>query len=178
LTSIFNLPATGGTGLESSQARSAFTALYDGNVYIGDEAAYEDPAAPKAFLNYVLFDDQFNLVDFGFDQVDTGSDQNGVHDQLSLHVKVQKKGYLYVFISNENPVMQNVYFDDLKIVRHSYVETVSDYYPFGLTFNSFSRKSSVTQDHNSTEKKNRMNLTLSGWTLARGCICPKSEGGE
>jgi RHS repeat-associated protein len=162
LTTIFNLPATGGTGLESSQARSAFGGLYDGNVYIGDETGYEDPVAPKAYLNYVLFDDQFNLLDFGFDQVDTGSDQNGVHDQLSLHVKVQKKGYLYVFISNENPVMQNVYFDDLKIVRHTYVETVSDYYAFGLQFNTYQRGSSVKQNllYNGKEMQDELSL---GW---------------
>jgi RHS repeat-associated protein len=162
LTSVFNLPATGGTGLESSQARSAFSALYDGNVYIGDEAGYEDPAAPKAYLNYILFDDQFNPIDFGFDQVDNGSDQNGVHDQLSLHVKVQKKGYLYVFISNENPVMQNVYFDDLKIVRHTYVESVNDYYAFGLQFNTYQRGSSVKQNllYNGKEMQDELSL---GW---------------
>jgi RHS repeat-associated protein len=77
-------------------------------------------------------------------------------------VSVQKKGYLYVFVSNENPVVQNVYFDDLKIVRQSYVENVSDYYPFGLTFNSYQRESSTKNNYlyNGKEKQDELDL---GW---------------
>lgn len=142
IAATFALPVTGGAGLESQQAREAINVLFDGNVYIGDEEAYEDPTAPKAYLNYILFDDNFVLQDFGFDQIDATANQNSVHDQLSLHFKVKKNGYLYVYLSNENPVLQNVYFDDLKIVRHTAVEQSSDYYPFGLSFNTYKRENS------------------------------------
>ncbi|HEY0768885.1 MAG TPA: hypothetical protein VGD31_00940, partial [Sphingobacteriaceae bacterium] len=128
LVSAFNLPATGGTGLESFKAYDAFDDLFETANFIGDEVPYEDGAAPKAFLNYILFDEDFEFVDFGYNQIDV--DAGGLtaaHDQISLHVTVQKKGYLYIYISNENPVQQNVYFDDLKIVRHTYVENVNDY---------------------------------------------------
>ncbi len=72
----------------------------------------------------------------GFDQVSTNceqeSDLNPVapHDYLLLHVKIEQKGYLYVYLSNEQPTLTNVYFDDMKIVQYSAVEQVSDYYPF------------------------------------------------
>lgn len=110
-----------------------------------------DPAPPKAYLNYLLFDENFILVDFDFDQVTADCEQEGLdpivpHDHLSLHVKVEQKGFLYVYLSNEQPeVVTDVYFDDMKIVRYSAVEQVSDYYPFGLTFNSYKRENSVDQ---------------------------------
>ena len=58
--------------------------------------------------------------------------------------------------------MQNVYFDDLKIVRHTYVETVSDYYAFGMQFNSYQRGSSVKQNllYNGKEMQDELSL---GW---------------
>jgi hypothetical protein len=87
LTSAFNLPVSGGSGLESFQARQAFNGIYGSANFIGDEVPYEDGAAPKAFLNYILFDENFVFQDFGFDQID--SEAGGLaapHDQMSLHV--------------------------------------------------------------------------------------------
>jgi RHS repeat-associated protein len=162
IVSAFSLPAAGGTGLESAGARQAFTTLYNNNIYIGDEQPYEDAAAPKAYLNYVLFNESYGLEDFGYDQIDMAADQNGIHDRLSLHFKIKKKGYLYVFLSNENPVIQNVYFDDLKIVRHTVVEQVSDYYPFGLVFNNYVQENALPNayQYNGKEKQDELGL---GW---------------
>jgi RHS repeat-associated protein len=75
---------------------------------------------------------------------------------------VAKKGFLYIYISNENPTVANVYFDDVKIVQYNAVEQISDYYAFGLAFNSFQRESSVKQDYlyNGKEMQDELNL---GW---------------
>lgn len=127
-----------------------------------------DETAPKAYLNYLLFDENFVLVDAGFDQISTDcqqeSDMNPValHDYLSLHVKVEQKGYLYVCLSNEQPTLTNVYFDDMKIVQYSAVEQVNDYYPFGLTFNSYQRENSLDQNYKFNGKEEQTELGL-GW---------------
>lgn len=164
LASAFSL-GSATSPLDGAAAYSAF-----GNVFQGGapwiNSSIWDPMAPKAYLNYLLFDENFVLVDAGFDQVSTDceqeSDLNPVapHDYLSLHVKVEQKGYLYVYLSNEQPTLTNVYFDDMKIVQYSAVEQVSDYYPFGLTFNSYQRENSFQQNHlyNGKELQNELDL--------------------
>jgi RHS repeat-associated protein len=54
---------------------------------------------------------------------------------------------LYIYLSNEQAVMTNVYFDDLKITYHGGVEQVSDYYPFGLIFNDLQGQNSVANKY-------------------------------
>ena len=167
LITAFGLNTTSSNPLDGQQAYNAFNSTFSAGKYIGRVPPYEDGAAPKAYLNYILFNENFELEDFGFDQISTTAKQVGsspfvTHDLLALHVKVQKKGYLYIYLSNEQAVQTNVYFDDLKITHHTGVEQVSDYYPFGLTFNSYSRENSVKQDYlyNSKEIQDELNV---GW---------------
>lgn len=166
LTSAFSLNPSGGIGLEGQAAYNAFTNHFGAGSLI-DPNDIEDDEPPRAFLNYLLFDEDFVLVDAGFDQVTVNAEQVGVspnipHDYLSLHVKVKQKGYLYVYLSNEHPVLANVYFDDFKIVHHTGIEQSDDYYAFGLTFNSF-RKENTTKNnyqYNSKELQDELDL---GW---------------
>jgi RHS repeat-associated protein len=103
------------------------------------DASQNVSGKPKAFLNYVLFDDQFKLVDqnSGVRQV------NGVADRLqSLGVNemvMNKTGFLYVYTSNESA--QDVYFDNL-MVTHTAGPVLEEthYYPFGLTMTGISSK--------------------------------------
>lgn len=165
LVSAFSLGA-GTTPLDGSQAQTAFNNLFPvGAPWIN--SSKWDPTAPKAYLNYILFDENFQLSDFGFDQISTDAAQSGLspdvdHDYLSLHVKVQQKGYLYIYLSNEDPVQTNIYFDDLKIIHYTAVEQISDYYAFGLTFNSYSRENSLKQNYlyNGKEVQDEFGL---GW---------------
>jgi RHS repeat-associated protein len=165
LISAFSLGA-GTTPLDGSQAQTAFNNLFPAGAPWIDGSKW-DPAAPKAYLNYILFDESFQLIDFGFDQVSTNAGQVGLspdvdHDYLSLHIKVQQKGYLYIYLSNENPVQTNVYFDDLSIVHHTGVDQSNDYYPFGLTFNSYNKANGADQNYlfNGKEKQEELDL---GW---------------
>jgi len=86
---------------------------------------------PKAYLNWVLFDDQFKMVLSG-----SGADPVGADQEFKTHVKnnlpITKNGYLYVFVSNETPNI-NVYFDNLQVthIKGSLLQEQS-YYPFGL----------------------------------------------
>lgn len=163
LISAFSLGA-GTTPLDGSQAQSKFNDLFSGGPLINSSQWENDQ--PKAYLNYILFDENFNLADFGFDQITAGK-QVGVspdvdHDYLSLHVQVQQKGYLYIYISNEDEIPTNVYFDDMKIVRYTAVEQVNDYYAFGLTFNSYSRENATPNDNKYNGKEEQKELGL-GW---------------
>ncbi|WP_212003805.1 DUF6443 domain-containing protein [Chitinophaga sp. HK235] len=87
---------------------------------------------PKAYLNFVLFDDQFKLVEqnSGVKQV------SGEADQLQTFgtdkMPITKNGFLYVYTSNES--QQDVFFDNVVVTQASGpVLEETHYYPFGLT---------------------------------------------
>jgi RHS repeat-associated protein len=87
---------------------------------------------PKAYLNFVLFDDQFNLVEenSGVRQV------KGEPDQLQTlavdKMPVTKSGFLYVYTSNET--QQDVLFDNVTVAAVSGpLLEETHYYPYGLT---------------------------------------------
>lgn len=90
------------------------------------------PEKPRAYLNFVLFDDQFNLV-----QENSGVKQvKGEPDQLQTlatdKLPITKSGFLYVYTSNETT--QDVFFDNLVITQATgKVLEETHYYPFGLT---------------------------------------------
>ncbi|NLR82065.1 DUF6443 domain-containing protein [Chitinophaga eiseniae] len=91
----------------------------------------QQPNKPKAYLNYVLFDDQFNMVDAnsGVKQVQETPDQ--LQTLATDKMPVTKSGFLYVYTSNES--QQDVYFDNLLLgVSLSPVMEETHYYPFGL----------------------------------------------
>ena len=119
---------------------------------------------PKAFLNYILFDDNYVPYDFGYDQIGTeGAMPGTTSDKMSLVAKVSKPGYIYIYLSNENEVVQEVYFDDLAIKHVKGVAIQqNDYYPFGLTFNSYQRENAVDQNYQFNGKERQDELDL-GW---------------
>lgn len=69
---------------------------------------------PKAYLNWVLLDDQFNYVtgNMGALQVMAGSSKQPLVVPLQT---ITKNGYLNVFASNQSA--QDVYFDDLTVTH-------------------------------------------------------------
>ncbi len=168
LASAFSLNPAGGTGLEGQQAYNAFNAKFAAGPVNGT-GPWDDSMAPRAYLNYILFDQSFALVDMGWQQVSTAAKQVGAtpvvpHEYLSLHVKVQQAGYLYVYLSNETPQMTNVYFDDFQIRYTTAVEQASSYYPFGLSqrSNGFERTSAIKNPILFNGKEVQDELSL-GW---------------
>ncbi len=102
------------------------------------DASQNQPDKPKAYLSYVMFDDQFNLVDenSGIRQVGGSID---VLQTLALQkMWIKKSGFLYIYTSNESG--QDVFFDNL-VVTHSGGPLLEEthYYPFGLTMAGISR---------------------------------------
>jgi RHS repeat-associated protein len=68
------------------------------------------------------------------------------HERLFAQVTVKQAGFMYIYLSNDNPSPVEVYFDDFEVeqVKSAVIKT-DDYYPFGLTFNSYQRENSVEQ---------------------------------
>lgn len=93
--------------------------------------------APKAYINWVLFDEQFKPVQSGsgYDPVSVSADVVKAH--VVNGINVTKSGYLYVYCSNESN--QDVYFDNLQVVheRGPLLEE-RHYYPDGLAMHGIS----------------------------------------
>ncbi len=93
---------------------------------------------PKAYINYILFDEQFKVVKCNFSRVGSA---NTVKDHYSdlQNIPVDKNGYLYVYCSNESPVA--VYFDNLQVTHtRGPILEENHYYPFGLQMAGISSK--------------------------------------
>ncbi|QJB38982.1 RHS repeat-associated core domain-containing protein [Chitinophaga oryzae] len=114
-----------------------------------NDAAHPDK--PKAYLNFILFDDQFNLVEqnSGVKQVKAEPDQLQTLAQDAM--PITKNGFLYVYVSNET--QQDVFFDNM-VVAHTAGRILEEthYYPYGLTMAGISSAAVKGQ-----ENKHRFN---------------------
>ena len=124
ITALLAWSLTGAFGLTSSavgelaEAYTAFNELFAAGALITADD-WEDDEAPKAYLNYILFDEDHKAYDFGFDQIDKAALEDGTHtahDKMYLKALAKKPGYIYIYLSNENPVLVDTYFDDFTIV--------------------------------------------------------------
>jgi len=110
---------------------------------------------PKAYLNWMLLDNQFNYVG-GNGQ--SGAQQVGAPDilnpPLAQALKLNHSGYLYIWVSNETENW-DVFFDNLSVSHYSgpMVEE-NHYYPFGLTMAGISDKALKSQYHENKYKFN------------------------
>lgn len=83
---------------------------------------------PKAYINYVLFDEDFNMVSGNVLRVNKGSD---ALLNYAGSLEIPKNGFLYVYESNESPV--DVWFDDLAVSHRSGpLLQENTLYPYGL----------------------------------------------
>jgi RHS repeat-associated protein len=96
---------------------------------------------PKAYLNWILLDDQFKGINT---YPQSGAIPVGSADVLNTlaysGIPITKNGYLYIWVSNETPGW-DVFFDNLSIQqRNGPITEETHYYPFGLTMAGISSK--------------------------------------
>ena len=133
------LVATPSGGAEGSL--SGFTSS-SGTVYSGLSSflSTKDPAPPtgypKAYLNWIFLDDQFNYVSAASNSVAAAS---ATYPAGALNtvapgapITIPKNGYIYVWVSNETQGW-DVFFDNLSVqYKQGPVLEENHYYPFGL----------------------------------------------
>ncbi len=100
---------------------------------------------PKAYLNWILVDNQFNYVSGGGQ---SGAQQVGdaeVLKTLGQNIKLQHSGYLYIWLSNETENW-DVFFDNLAVQTFAGpMLEENHFYPFGLTMAGISDKAIKTK---------------------------------
>jgi RHS repeat-associated protein len=122
--------------------------------------------APRAYLNWLVFDRNYVFVTGGFKQITTAARETGTdiaHEKLQMPapITITQPGYVYIYLSNENTTQVEVFFDEFKVTHtKSPVIQTDDYYPFGLTFNSYQRENSTINQYlyNGKEKQDELGL--------------------
>lgn len=150
-----NTAATGTHGNSDAGMATPFTSNFYNNDYQQLKAKEPDqlnPNRPKAYLNFVLFDDQFKLVEenSGVKQVKASPDelQKLVKDKMPI----KKSGFLYVYTSNESS--QDVYFDNVVVTQATGpLLEETHYYPFGLTMAGISSNALKSTEYSKNRKE-------------------------
>jgi len=138
-TAIGTLPGSKSGPIELGSA-SAF--LPGASSFLTNQAGGGNSLKPWAFLNWVLFDEQFNYVagSSGFQQVEDNDLFSTITETDKL---ITKNGFLYIYVSNTTANI-DVYFDNLKVnhIKGPLLEE-THYYPFGLRMDGISSKAAM-----------------------------------
>lgn len=124
--------------LESTAGTGILNVLQAGQ----NTQATNNSTRPKAFINYILFDEQFKYAGGGASLVGDVNILKQHYPDLQ-NISVPKNGYIYVYCSNESNI--NVFFDNIQVVhtRGALLEE-TQYYPFGLTMAGISSMAAIT----------------------------------
>jgi len=132
---VANTGGIDGGGLKSSGVSSALNNFGAG--------ANQGDSQPAAFLNYILFDANYKVMDAGWQLAPAGSVTK--QQVVMPTVTVKEPGYIFVYLSYEDQSNNYVYFDDFKVtVTPTAVVQSNEYYPFGMqTARSWTRDNST-----------------------------------
>ncbi|MEP4093948.1 RHS repeat-associated core domain-containing protein [Reichenbachiella sp.] len=167
-TAVVNSILANATGVVTPDAGGIGEAAFP----FADWTGKDNPTgAPKAYLNYMVFDNNFKLIadQSGFKQISSAAKENGSdvdHEHLSHSITIQQAGYIYVYLSNEQDATASydVFFDDFSVVQHhTPIVQKDDYYPFGLTFNNGYKRAAGKKNgflYNGKELQDELDL---GW---------------
>jgi len=165
LASISAGSAVNGAFIDGGVAGSLGGATFP---FVGLLTHTDDPnnTGPQAYLNWLVFDRDFALKDAGYQRVTTAAAETGTglsqHERLAKNLTINEAGYVYIYLSNEGGSPVDVFFDDFGVehVKGPVVQ-MEDYYPFGVTFNSYQRENSVLNlyQYNGKEKQDELDLS-------------------
>ena len=126
--------AGGEAGAKFSGVNSAFSAFGTGG--------NQGDSRPAAYLNYILFDKNYKLLDMGWQLAPATT---YTKQQISFPTKdIKEEGYLITWLSYDDDSNNWVYFDDFAVTHtKSNIVQYNEYYPFGLqTSTSWTREGS------------------------------------
>lgn len=149
----------------------------DANPFVDWSGKTNPTSAPKAYLNYMVFDEYYNPISelTGHQQISELAKETGVnvtnenptgedHEKLEHSITITQSGYVYIYLSNEEDTPIDVFFDDFTVTQHhTPIVSKDDYYPFGLTFASYNRPASTGQNFKYNGKEEISALGLN-WT--------------
>lgn len=155
-----------GGSATGTEAQQAIQSGFEGNVAMAvpsSGASHNDDV--KAYLNYILFSDDFDAIDAGFVRADEGIVE-GNHRLLRIQdVAIEQSGFLYVYTSNEMDIGFNVYFDEMELThRQGGILQEDHYYPFGANINALSSSAPLSSPnkfkYNGNEEQTEFELEL------------------
>ncbi len=99
---------------------------------------------PKAYLNYVVFNQNFVKQTQGHQPVNGSLN---ISSLISLNnINITQKGYIYIWVSNESDANLDVFFDDLKVTHtKGHILQEDHYYPFGMNINALSSSAALSK---------------------------------
>lgn len=127
------IQAAGETGMARSAANSWGEIVAGG----GGNGSSSYPKYPKAFVNLLVVDKNYNFIVAAWDQINggeqVGASPKALHDYMMQEYVAREEGYIYVYVSNENATLVEVCFDDV-VITHApgSVIQANEYYPFGV----------------------------------------------
>ena len=148
-------------GLEGSQSYQAISEALGSTALMGKD----DMGVPHAYLNYLLFDENFQLQDMGFQHITdegrvTESSMDAVETVSLEEIVIQQSGYLYTWVSNESNWDVTVYFDDFTIEHDTYIVSSQDYYAFGAVHSAERRSVGLNNKYQYQGKEWQADLNL------------------
>ncbi|GAA5040215.1 hypothetical protein GCM10011506_40440 [Marivirga lumbricoides] len=149
ITALVNMLSGGAVTGEGNVVSDNLTAGYT-SAAIADNS---NEQSPRAYLNYIMLDKDFNYLNSGFDRLSTSAedpgDGSGNHQRLSFEeIAIDQDGYLIIFLSNESQQTVEVFWDDFRIDHHHNAVIQADsYYPGGGTFDSYKKEYNKENKH-------------------------------
>jgi RHS repeat-associated protein len=96
---------------------------------------------PSAYLNYIIFDQQYKVINMGWTAVPTSA--NFAKQKITVNApQIKEPGFVFVYLSYENAGTTLVNFDDVKVThtRNNIIQ-YNEYYAFQhTTGNSWTRE--------------------------------------
>lgn len=105
LTNIATAISAGNTSgglVKDGGSFSSSTSSFPFDTYASDVTSGSTGTGPRAFLNWLIFDQDYNLLDFGYDRIDEMAKESGQdkgHDRMfSPEITITKPGFVYIYL--------------------------------------------------------------------------------